>query len=631
MIPEFGHFALILAFCIAMIQAIFPLIGALKNNVPYMILGKRAALGQFIFATLSIAILAYCFLINDFSVAYVAEHSNRLLPLLYRVGAVWGGHEGSLLLWVWILSMWTLAVSFLSRSLPLEMRALVLSVMGMISIGFYLFLLLTSSPFVRLLANIPADGADLSPILQDPGLATHPPILYTGYVGFSVAFAFAIAALISGRLDATWARWSRPWTIVAWSFLTAGIVLGSWWAYRELGWGGFWFWDPVENASFMPWLAGTALIHSLMVIEKRNTFKAWTVLLAVCTFSLSLLGTFLVRSGVLISVHSFAVDSQRGYFLLLFLMIVIGSSLTLYAWRAKNIVQSVHFNLWSRETMLLANNILLFVAMFTILIGTLYPLIADVLQLGKISVGAPYFNSMFGPLMIPLFSLAAIGPFFNWKNTSVNSLLKRLLLVFIFSLLMTTVLNWFYIRSIKLLPFFGLLLAFWILLNTLSHLQKMNWRKRIPMILAHTGLAVTLIGIICTISYSEQRDLSMQIGDEVTIGPYQFSFKNVADFKGPNYDGVRGTIAVEKNAKLIAMLHPELRTFNSEQVTLSKTDIQANVFRDLYVALGAPLKDNSFEIRIYYKPFVRWIWVGGLLMVLAGFCSVFNFKRRRDL
>ena len=530
---------------------VLPLRGAAVGNTSYMQLSRYTAWGQFGVVALAIATLAYAFLTNDFSVAYVAENSNSKLPLIYRFCAVWGAHEGSLLLWVFILTGWMAAVSLFSKRLPLEICARVLAVLAIIAIGFYLFLLTSSSPFIRILPNVPADGADLNPILQDPGLAVHPPILYMGYVGFAVPFAFAIAALLSNRLDPQWVRWSRPWTTVAWCFLTLGIVLGSAWAYRELGWGGWWFWDPVENASFLPWLAGTALIHSLAVTEKRQLFKAWTVLLAVCAFSLSLLGTFLVRSGVLVSVHSFAADPQRGLFMLGFLLFVVGGSLTVYAWRASALTTSGAFTLLSREAFLLINNILLFVAMLTVLLGTLYPLIVDALHLDKLSVGPPYFNLMFMPLMVPVFLLMALAPLFQWQNTPTKHFRSKIavylgiviLLAIILPLLLGLKNTWW---------FFGFLsLALWVILWSLHH--GFTWQRAVrlrrrtlshwAMIAAHLGVGITALGIICSSVFSDERDVSMRPGDSVQVGSYQFNFQSIAALNGPNYQGTQANIA----------------------------------------------------------------------------------------
>ncbi len=641
MIPELGRYAIILAFCLAIIQATLPLVGAHKGKIAYMQLSRYTAIGQFFFVAISFSALAYAFLTNDFSVVYVAQNSNSQLPLLYKFCAIWGAHEGSLLLWIFVLSIWMAAVSLFSRSLPIEMLARVLAVLAMVAIGFYLFLLLTSDPFQRYLPNFPVNGRDLNPILQDPGLAIHPPMLYMGYVGFSVAFAFAIAALISGRLDAVWARWSRPWTIVAWCFLTFGIVLGSWWAYRELGWGGFWFWDPVENASFMPWLAGTALIHSLAVTEKRQVFKAWTVLLAVSTFALSLLGTFLVRSGILISVHAFAVDPKRGLFMLEFLAVVVGASFFLYALRARRIVVAGHFHFWSRESMLIANNVCLFVAMMTVLLGTLYPLMMDALGLQKISVGAPYFNTVFIPLMMPLLFLMGLGPQFRWQFTGFSFLIKRIGYILFITIVASIVLISAFHIQLGVMAMVMFVLAIWVFFNTLS--QTISFKSRIKlkrltrsqwaMVFAHIGMVVTVIGLVFVTSDSAKRNLAMKAGDSTTVGPYQFQFKGVSELSGPNYSGAIASFLVSKNHERITVLHPEQRDFTVGQTVVAKSAIDAGLFRDIYVALGSPLGHGAWAVRIYYEPFVRWIWLGGLLMVLGGALALwdkrYRFKMRR--
>ncbi len=638
-IPELGHYALILALAFSIVQIIFPLWGVHQQILPYMRLARITAVGQAVLMSLSFAALAFAFIDNDFSLRYVAENSNSQLPLVYRFCAVWGAHEGSLLLWVYILSLWTAAVSLCSRQLPLEMLARILAVLAMISAGFYLFLLITSDPFTRILGEIPVNGLDLNPLLQDPGLVIHPPMLYMGYVGFSVAFAFVIAALLGGKLDSTWARWARPWTMVAWCFLTYGIVAGSWWAYRELGWGGWWFWDPVENASFLPWLAGTALIHSLIITEKRNAFKAWTAFLAICCFSLSLLGTFLVRSGVLISVHAFAVDPKRGEFLLAFLMLVIGASLALYALRARYLKTTLHyFSLDSREAMLLSNNIILFVAMLTVLLGTLYPLLMDELGLAKISVGYPYFNAVFVPLMIPLFFLMGIGPLCHWQKTQ-KSLLRHLFKMFVFVSLLATALPWLVGVKMHFMVVVMLALSFWIAFNAFStsiayadkrlklrSLKLNQW----AMIVAHLGVAVTIIGITLSLSYSQQRNLSMEVGDQVRVGPYQLQLQALNELQGPNYHGVTAVIGVKESDQWVDVLHPQQRIYTVGKVAKAKTDIRATLFSDLYVALGTPLGKNAWSMRVYYKPFVRWIWAGGLMMMLGGLLSLFNKRLRSN-
>ena len=632
MIPELGQFALILALLLAMIQAVLPLIGAARGNQSWVAVAAPAGQAQFIFVTIAFGCLAYLFITNDFSVLNVATNSNSRLPLHYRLAATWGSHEGSLLLWALMLSLWTVAVSLFSRHLPDEMVARVLSVMGVISVGFLLFMLLTSNPFTRL---VPAalDGRDLNPLLQDPAMVAHPPMLYMGYVGFSVAFAFAIAALISGRLDATWARWSRPWTTVAWMFLTCGIALGSWWAYYELGWGGWWFWDPVENASFMPWLVGTALIHSLAVTEKRGGFKSWTVLLAISAFSLSLLGTFLVRSGVLTSVHAFATDPKRGIFILIFLAIVIGGSLLLYAWRAKQVGLGGKFDVVSRESLLLSNNVLLVVAAGSVLLGTLYPLFIDALGMGKLSVGPPYFNSVFVPLMVPAMFLMGIGPIARWKKSSLPELAVRLRWAFLASVGCALVLP-FVLGTWKPLVSLGLMLALWIVLTAalniwervrstsgpLNVFQKLRTQSRsyYGMQLAHIGVAVFIVGVTIVTGYQSEQDVRMGIGDTVNAGSYTFRFNGVSNVMGPNYQAARAEIEVSKNGEVVEKMYPEKRTYIASENVMTETAINTGLFRDLYVSLGEPVSDGAWSVRVYFKPFVSWIWGGALLMALGG-------------
>lgn len=636
-IPEFGQFALVIAMSLALIQAIFPLLGAWRGKLSWMNLARSCAYGQFLFIGIAFAILAYAFITNDFSVRYVAENSNTSLPLIYRFCAIWGAHEGSLLLWVFILSIWTALVALLSKNLPPDLIARVLAVLAMISVGFLLFLLMTSDPFTRILPNIPGNGRDLNPLLQDPGLIIHPPMLYMGYVGFSVAFAFAIAALIGGRLDATWARWSRPWTLIAWCFLTFGITLGSWWAYRELGWGGWWFWDPVENASFLPWLVGTALVHSLIVTEKRDAFKAWTALLAICAFSLSLLGTFLVRSGVLISVHAFAVDPARGAFMLKFLGIVVGCSLLLYALRAHAVRGGGVFNLFSRETMLLANNVLLMVAMFSVLLGTLYPLIVEAFGLGKLSVGAPYFNIVFIPIAAFILIMMAPAPILNWRTAKWSNVSLTTIILLPTSVILAIVLPWLFAPKILWQVILGLSLAFWVILATVVGMfrfdqKKIAWRgltrSRFGMVLAHIGIAVAVIGITLTSNYSVEKQVHMAAGDSVTAGPYTFQFLGVKGLVGPNYRGVEGGVIVAKNGNAFTLLQPQERTYTVQQTTLAKTAINIGLFRDLYVALGEPLSNNQWSLRVYYKPFVRWIWAGGILIMLGALVAVSDRRYR---
>ena len=633
MIPELGHFALILALVLAIIQGTLPFIGAARNAPNLIAVARPAAVGQFVFVAFAFGCLAYSFLANDFSVLYVATNSNTQLPAHYRFAAVWGGHEGSMLLWTLMLAGWALAVTFFSKHLPDDLVARVLGVMGFIGIGFLLFMLLVSNPFDRMLPAA-AEGRDLNPLLQDPGMVFHPPMLYMGYVGFCIAFAFAISALISGKLDAAWARWSRPWTTAAWMFLTLGIALGSWWAYYELGWGGWWFWDPVENASFMPWLVGTALIHSLAVTEKRGTFKSWTVLLAIMAFSLSLLGTFLVRSGVLTSVHAFATDPKRGVFILIFLVIVIGISLLLFAWRAPKVGLGGKFALVSRETMLLANNVLLLVAAGAVLLGTLYPLFIDALGMGKISVGPPYFDAVFLPLMAPAIFLMGIGPIARWKEQKLPDLATRLkwaaAIAVVSALLLPLVLGkWTPLIAL------GLLLAFWVIATVVfavrARLRNNASRPALSfwgMHLAHLGVAAFIIGVTLVKGYETERDVKMHIGDTVAIGGYVFTFTGVAPHTGPNYQAFRGTVDITRDGKPVTVLHPEKRTYNASSMPMTEAAIDTGFTRDLYVSLGEQLQDGAWAVRVYHKPFVDWIWGGCVLMALGGLLALSDRRYR---
>jgi cytochrome c-type biogenesis protein CcmF len=632
MIPEIGQFALILALLLALTQATLPLIGASNHNRTWIALAAPAGQAQFIFVAIAFCCLGYSFITNDFSVLNVATNSNSQLPLHYRLAATWGSHEGSLLLWTLMLGLWTVAVSLFSRHLPEEMVARVLSVMGIVSVGFLLFMLLTSNPFTRI-SPVPVDGRDLNPLLQDPAMVAHPPMLYMGYVGFSVAFAFAISALISGRLDATWARWSRPWTTVAWMFLTCGIALGSFWAYYELGWGGWWFWDPVENASFMPWLVGTALIHSLAVTEKRGSFKSWTVLLAIAAFSLSLLGTFLVRSGVLTSVHAFATDPKRGIFILAFLVFVIGGSLTLYAWRAKQVGLGGKFDVISRESLLLSNNVLLTVAAAAVLLGTLYPLIVDAMGGAKLSVGPPYFNLVFVPLMAPALFLMGIGPIARWKKASLPDLVTRLRWAFVLSVITAVALP-FVFGQWKWLVSLGLMLAIWIVATIcvnlwervrvtsgqLTTFQKLLTQSRsyYGMQVAHLGVAVFVVGVTMVTGYQTEQDVRMEKGDVVRAGGYDFLFNGVTNVSGPNYIAGRAEIIVSKNGAEVERLYPEKRNYTASGNVMTETAIDSGIFRHLYISLGEPIGGSVWSVRVYYKPFVGWIWGGAVLMALGG-------------
>ena len=639
MIPEIGHLAMILALCMAILLGTVPLVGAWRGDRLWMSLARPAAWGQFAFLLVSFACLTWAFVSDDFTVAYVASNSNSALPWYYKFSAVWGAHEGSLLLWALILGGWTFAVAVCSRNLPEEMLARVLGIMGLISIGFLLFMTITSNPFLRLLPNAPTDGQDLNPLLQDFGLIVHPPMLYMGYVGFSVAFAFAIAALLGGKLDAAWARWSRPWTIVAWAFLGIGITLGSWWAYYELGWGGWWFWDPVENASFMPWLVGTALIHSLAVTEKRGVFKSWTVLLAIAAFSLSLLGTFLVRSGVLTSVHAFATDPERGVFVLAFLLVVIGGSLTLFALRAPVVKSRVGFAMWSRETLLLANNIVLVVAASTILLGTLYPLILDSISGTKLSVGPPYFNALFVPLMTVLMLVLAVGVLVRWKDTPVKWLLGMLRPVLIASVVLAIVagfvegdFNW----AAVAVSFVSGWVVFAGLRDLIDKTRHKGLIKGIPalgasywgMQLAHFGLAVCAMGVVFSSISSAERDLRLAPGESVELAGYRFVFEGAEHHEGPNYTSDRGTIRVLSGEREIALLHPEKRLYTVQNMPMTEAGIDPGFTRDLYVALGEPLEEGAWAVRVHVKPFVRWIWLGGLLMGLGGVLAACDKRYR---
>jgi cytochrome c-type biogenesis protein CcmF len=639
MIPELGHLAMILALCLCLVQATLPLIGAWRGDHQWMSLAQPAAWGQFAFLLFSFICLTYAFMVDDFSVAYVANNSNSALPWYYKFSAVWGAHEGSLLLWALILAGWTFAVAIFSRHLPEEMLARVLAVMGMISIGFLLFLIVTSNPFERLLPNSPADGRDLNPLLQDFGLIVHPPMLYMGYVGFSVAFAFAIAALLGGKLDAAWARWSRPWTIVAWAFLGIGIALGSWWAYYELGWGGWWFWDPVENASFMPWLVGTALIHSLAVTEKRGVFKSWTVLLAIAAFSLSLLGTFLVRSGVLTSVHAFATDPERGVFILAFLLVVVGGSLALFAVRAPVVKSQVGFGLWSRETLLLVNNIVLVVSAAMILLGTLYPLVLDALTGAKLSVGPPYFNALFLPLMALLMAVISVGVLVRWKDTPLKWLGSMLAPVLVASVVLAVAATFLH-GDFNWAVLAVCLLAFWVILagvrDILDKTRHKGLIKGLPslgrsywgMQMAHFGFAVCALGVVLTSLGSYERDLRMAPGDSVELGGYRFQFDGAVHHEGPNFISDKGTIRVFDGERQISVLHPEKRLYTVQQATMTEAGIDAGFTRDLFVALGEPLEQGAWAVRVHIKPFVRWIWLGALLMGLGGFLAAADKRYR---
>ncbi|MBV8033288.1 MAG: heme lyase CcmF/NrfE family subunit [Betaproteobacteria bacterium] len=618
MIPELGQVALALALIGALFVAAASLYGAAKADDGLMRFARPGAQALALLVAFAFGCLVYSFVTNDFSVLYVAQNSNSRLPLHYRIAGAWGGHEGSLLLWTLMLGIWMTAVSLFSGHLPEEMVARVLGVMAFVSAGFLAFMLFTSNPFARLLPAAP-DGRDLNPLLQDPGMVAHPPMLYMGYVGFSVAFAFAVAALLSGRLDATWARWSRPWTTVAWCFLTIGIALGSGWAYYELGWGGWWFWDPVENASFMPWLVGTALIHSLAVTEKRGAFRSWTVLLAIAAFALSLLGTFLVRSGVLTSVHAFAVDPRRGIFILALFAIFIGGALALYAYRTARIGLGGEFSTVSRESLLLTNNVLLAAAAGTVFLGTLYPLALDALGAGKISVGPPYFETVFVPLMAPALFLMGIGPLARWKRASVPELAVLLRWALAVSLVLGFLLPLLLGKWTPMIGF-GLFLAFFVLTSSLLPLRKSlrQTRSHYGMTLAHIGVAVFVVGVTLVKGYESEKDVKLREGESMELGGYEFTLRDVNNAMGPNYRAARATVPVTKDGREVAVLHPEKRIYAVQQMPMTEAAIDPGLFRDLYVSLGEPVDNDAWLVRVHVKPFVDWIWAGCLLMALGG-------------
>ena len=644
MIPEIGHFVLWLALGVSLALGTLPLAGAQLLRRDWMLLARPLSYLLFGLVVVAIFCLMWAFVGHDFSVLYVATNSNSALPLQYRIAAVWGGHEGSLLLWVLMLCGWIMAVALFSRHLPMAVLSRILSVMGLVSVGFLLFMLVTSNPFDRL-SPIPPDGRDLNPLLQDPGMIFHPPLLYMGYVGFSVAFAFAIAALIGGNLDAQWARWTRPWTTVAWVFLTLGIALGSWWAYYELGWGGWWFWDPVENASFMPWLVGTALIHSLAVTEKRGGFKSWTVLLAILAFSLSLLGTFLVRSGVLSSVHAFATDPERGLFILAFIVITVGASLVLYAWRAPSVGLGARFSLISKETALLVNNVMLLVAAAAVLLGTLYPLLLDALGMGKISVGPPYFDTVFMPLMAPAIFLMGIGPLARWKEAELPALAQRLKWALGVAIVAALLSGWL-AGEIKWVATLGLIMAFWVIASVLTDLwERVRPRHgsvgeipyrftQIPraiagMMVAHLGIAAFCIGVSMVRGYEVERDVKMNIGDSTTVRGYTFTLRGLQEVQGPNYMAIRGLVEVTEGERKVADMHPEKRVYRVQQNPMTEAAINARLTRDLYVSLGEPVEGGAWIVRVYVKPFIDWIWGGCLLMALGGLLAVSDRRYRQ--
>ncbi|WP_111497691.1 heme lyase CcmF/NrfE family subunit [Marinobacter bohaiensis] len=640
MVPEFGHFALILALMLSLLLAVVPIVGSLTGRASLQAFARPLASGQFVFVAIAFAALTYAFVTDDFSVAYVANNSNSLLPWYFKFSAVWGSHEGSLLLWILILAGWTVAVAAFSRRLPSDLVAQVLSIMGIVSVAFLLFILLTSNPFERLLPNVPADGADLNPLLQDFGLVVHPPMLYMGYVGFSVAFAFSIAALINGRMDAAWARWSRPWTTVAWCFLSIGIALGSWWAYYELGWGGWWFWDPVENASLLPWLAGTALMHSLAVTEKRGVFKSWTVLLAIITFALSLLGAFLVRSGVLTSVHAFASDPARGQFLIGLLAVTVIGSLTLYAFRAPVVHSRVRYGSLSREIFLLLNNVLLMAAMLLVLVGTLYPLVLDYLGAGTLSVGKPFFDLTFSPVAIAVALLLGAGIFSRWKKTDGGWLGRQLLWPAAVSLLLAVIVP-LWLGGLEPWAFAGCFAAAWVAVATLRDLWsraasrkgRLHGLRRLTrsyygMVLGHLGMAIILAGATVVTNYGVERDVRMEPGDTLTMGSLVYRFDSLSHHEGPNYSAERGRFEITRDGDPVATLYPEKRMYKVQRNVMTEAGIDAGLFRDLFVALGEPVGERAWAVRVQYKPLVRWVWLGAIFMALGGALAIADRRYR---
>ena len=641
MIAELGNYALALALALSVFLAVLPLIGAEKANVKLMALARPLTWSMFLALSLSFGALFYLFAVNDFSVQYVVNNSNSLLPLQYRLSAVWGSHEGSLLLWIWLLSLWAVGVATFTRKMPEEAVARVLSVMGLVSIGFLVFIIFSSNPFGRTFPDFPADGRELNPMLQDVGLIFHPPLLYMGYVGFSVAFAFAIASLMSGRLDTAWARWSRPWTMAAWVFLTLGIILGSWWAYYELGWGGWWFWDPVENASLMPWLAGTALIHSLSVTEKRSTFKAWTVLLAILAFSLCLLGTFLVRSGILVSVHAFASDPTRGLYILAYLVLVIGGSLLLYAFQGNKIKSLDNYQRYSRESLLLLNNIMLMAFLSVVFLGTILPLIHKQIGLGSISIGAPFFDQMFLILMVPFSLLLGIGPLVKWRRDQVSAIRTPVIISLIMMVALGFGLPYLVGDRLTVTAVLGAMMAAIIVILSLYEMHtrathrhsfltgvfKLS-RSHWGMTLAHLGVAMTVFGIAMSQNFSIEKDVRMREGDSVQILDYQFTFKGLKITDGANYQGGTADIAITKNGKSEATLHAEKRFYNVSKMGMTEAAIDWGFSRDLYAALGEQLEDGSWGLRLYYKPFIRWIWFGGLFMAIGGLLCMLDKRYR---
>ncbi len=636
MIPELGQFALILALSLAICQSVLPLVGAHRNDAVMMGVARTAATGHFLFAAIAFACLTWAFVSDDFSVLYVANHSQLSLPTIYKISAVWGAHEGSLLLWILLLAAWTLAVAHFSSELPEAFSARVVGVLGLLSVGFLLFALLTSNPFDRLTPPA-ADGGDLNPLLQDPGLAIHPPLLYIGYVGFSVAFAFAIAAMLSGDLDQRWAKWTRPWTTLAWLFLTLGIALGSWWAYYELGWGGWWFWDPVENASFMPWLIGTALIHSLAVTERRGLFNSWTLLLAITAFSLSLLGTFLVRSGIIVSVHAFATDPTRGFFILTFLAVVVLGALILYAWRAPSLDSDAGFSLLSRETFLLLNNVLLVVSAALVLIGTLAPLVIELMDGGKISIGPPWFNVAFLVPTIPLIILLGMGMHTAWRIQDKKSWWAVLRVPAIAALLLGVVLPILFYGRNSLLLVVGCVAALWIMFSSLVQPLR-SWRREkgaagitrsaLGMSVAHFGMGVFVLGVTIVSAFSVESDRAMRVGDSLDVAGYEFEMQQLRNVEGPNYSAIEALVEIRKDGEFLASVRPQKRQYLVQKSWMTEAGIYASWNKDLFVALGDQLGNGTWSVRIQYKPLIRFIWAGALLMAIGGLVAVSDRRYR---
>ena len=641
MIAELGNYGLALALALSIFLAILPLVGAEKGNAKLMALGRPLTWAMFLALSLSFGSLFYLFAVNDFSVQYVVNNSNSTLPLQYRLSAVWGSHEGSLLLWIWLLALWAVGVATFTRKMPEDAVARVLSVMGLISIGFMVFIIFSSNPFNRTFPDFPADGRELNPMLQDVGLIFHPPLLYMGYVGFSVAFAFAIASLMTGKLDTAWARWSRPWTMAAWVFLTLGIVLGSWWAYYELGWGGWWFWDPVENASLMPWLAGTALIHSLAVTEKRSTFKAWTVLLAILAFSLCLLGTFLVRSGILVSVHAFASDPTRGLYILAYLVFVIGGSLLLYAFQGAKIKSLDNYQRYSRETLLLLNNVMLMAFLSVVFLGTILPLIHKQIGLGSVSIGAPFFNQMFLILMVPFAFILGIGPLVKWRRDQISAIRTPVMISLVMMIALGFGLPYLVGDRITATSVMGVMMSAIIVILSLYEMHtrathrhsfltgtlKLS-RSHWGMVFAHLGVAMTVFGIAMSHNFSIEKDVRMREGDSVQILDYNFTFKGLKITDGANYQGGTAEIEITRNGKQEAILHAEKRFYNVSKMGMTEAAIDWGFTRDLYAALGEQLDDGSWGLRLYYKPFIRWIWLGGVFMALGGLLCILDKRYR---